>query len=113
VTLALAGIDRRLGLGLVLAALAGIGIAVMDSSPGWDDTGITIGSLFLAAAIAAALAGRRPWLVALLVGGFTPLVEIVGQGGRGAGLAALAALVFAGVGAFVGSMLGQVFEQNQ
>jgi len=80
----------------------------MDSSPGWDDTGITVGALLIASAVTAALAGQRPWLVALLVGGFVPLLEIP----RGAGGASLVALLFAGVGAFVGSMLGRVFEQN-
>ena len=109
-TLALTGIDRRLALGLAVALAAGIGIALMDSSPGFDDTGVTVFVLLIASAVSAALAGRRPWLVALLVGGFTPLVEIVGQG---AGGASLVALVFAGVGAFVGSMLGQVFEQSR
>ncbi|HEX8026667.1 MAG TPA: hypothetical protein VF484_10715 [Candidatus Limnocylindrales bacterium] len=108
-TLALTAIDRRLGLGILLAAAAGIGIALMDSSPSWDDTGVTVFALLLAAAGCGALAGRRPWLIALLVGGFTPLIEIVGQGHGGA---ALVTLLFAGVGAFVGSMLGRVFEQN-
>jgi hypothetical protein len=108
VTLALAGMDRRLGLGLLLAAALGIGVALLDSSPGFDDTAVTVFALLIAAAICAAIAGRRPWLVALLVGGFVPLFEIP----AGAGGAPLVALLFAGVGAFVGSMLGRVFEQT-
>lgn len=91
---------------LVLAAVAGIAIALMDSSPGFDDTGVTVGSVFLGAAVTAAIAGRRPWLPALLVGGFVPLIEIP-QGGGGA---PLVTLLFAGVGAGVGYLLGRTFE---
>ena len=102
--------DPRFAIGAVLAAAAGIGIALVDSRPGFDDTGVTVFALLIAAAVTAAVAGRRPWLMALLVGGFVPLVEIVGQG---TDAAPLVALLFAGVGAFVGSMLGQVFEQSR
>jgi hypothetical protein len=91
---------------LVLATAAGIGIALMDSSPNFDDTGITVGSLFLAAGISAAIGGRRPWLFALLVAGFVPLIEIP----RGDGGAPLFALLFAGIGAGVGFVLVRTLE---
>ena len=100
------GIDRRFALGIGLALVAGVSIGLVDSSPGWDDTGITVFSLVIAAGVSAALAGRRPWLVALLVGGFVPLFEIP----RGAGATPLVTLLFAAVGAGVGSVLGGVFE---
>jgi hypothetical protein len=88
---------RDLALG-VAAALAGAAIAIVDSRPGWDDTGITVGLLVSAAAAVAAVSGRRPWLWALLVGAWTPAVEI----GTGGSLASLAALGFAAAGAFGG-----------
>ena len=40
-------IDRRHATAFVVAVVAGIGIALIDSSPGWDSTGITAG-LFVA-----------------------------------------------------------------
>ncbi len=80
------------------AALVGLGVAYVDSRPTWDDTGITAGVLLIAAAAAAALAGRRPWLWALLVGVWTPAVEIA----LSHQFASLAALAFAAVGAAVG-----------
>jgi hypothetical protein len=109
VTLALAGLDRRPIVGMAAAAAAGVAIALIDSSPGWDDTGITVFGLFLAAAISAAIAGRWPWLIALLVGGFVPLIEIP----RGGESGPLFALLFAGIGAGVGYMLGRVFETSR
>ena len=102
-------LPARFLVGVILATVAGIAIALVDSSPGWDDTGVTVFGLFLAAAVGAAIAGSRPWLVALLVGGFVPLLEIP----RGAGSAPLFALLVAAVGAGVGSMLGRVIEANR
>jgi len=108
-TLALADVDRRLVVGTAVALAAGLAIGLADSSPGWDDTGVTVFGLFLAAAAGAAVAGRRPWLIALFVGGFVPLLEIP----RGGGSAPLFALLFAGVGAGVGSTLGRVRETGR
>jgi hypothetical protein len=85
---------------LLVVAAAGVGavIAFVDSRPGWDDTGITVGLLVVGAALVAAASGRRPWLWALLVGAWTPALEIA----TGGSLASLAALAFAAVGAFGG-----------
>jgi hypothetical protein len=72
----------------------------VDSSPGWDDTGITVGTILLVSVILGALGPRRPWLWALAVGAWIPLVEIPRDHNWGA----LAALVVAGVGTYAGSL---------
>lgn len=98
--------DRRPTLGLrtlaaaTIALVGGIGIARMDSSPGFDDTGITAVGLLLAAALASALDGRWPLLWAVAVGAWIPLFEIPVARSS----APLAALVFAGIGAVVGHL---------
>jgi hypothetical protein len=87
---------------LVLAALlAGIVIGLVDSSPGWDSTGITAVALALAAAVVAWIGRDRPWLWALLVGLPTPLLDIVRTGNSGSVLA----VGFAALGAAVGWVL--------
>jgi hypothetical protein len=89
---------------LILAIVAiglGLAIALVDSRPSWDDTGITAVALLLVAGVVAALAGRRPWLWALLVGAWTPLVELA----NGQGSGAILALGFAVVGASAGYAL--------
>jgi hypothetical protein len=83
---------------IVVAAGIGAAIAFVDSRPGWDDTGITVGLLVVAAGAVAAVSGRRPWVWALLVGAWTPAVEIA----TGGSAASLAALGFAAAGAFGG-----------
>jgi hypothetical protein len=83
---------------VVVALAAGIAIALVDSSPGWDSTGITAGLLVIAAAVTAGIARRRPWLWALLVGLPTPILEIARFGNSGS----LLALAFAAVGAAIG-----------
>jgi hypothetical protein len=87
----------------VLSVAAGLAIAVLDSRPGWDDTGVTAILLLAGAFVAALASGRRPWLWALLVGAWTPLVEI-GTGTTGS----LLALAFAAGGAFAGYWLARV-----
>jgi hypothetical protein len=85
----------------VLALAAGILIALVDSGPGWDSTGITAGALLLGAGTAAFEAGDRPWLWALLVGLPTPIIEAVWSGNTGS----ILALGFAAAGAVIGWML--------
>jgi hypothetical protein len=70
----------------------------MDSRPGYDDTGVTAVLLISVTAVAAAIGGTRPWLWAILVGAWTPIIEISSGGSTGS----LLALVFAGAGAAIG-----------
>jgi len=93
-------VRRRELLLVPVAVSAGLLIALLDARPGWDATGITAALLILASGAITALAGRRPWLWPLLVGAWTPLIEM-GQGGATAG-GSLAALVFAALGGLTG-----------
>ena len=86
------------------AVAVGLALAYVDSRPSWDDTGVTAGALLLAAFLLAALAPRRPWVVALAVGIWIPLFGIVGRGNYGS----LLALVVAFAGAYAGSLLRRV-----
>lgn len=92
---------RPSGRTLIIAAIAtlvGVAIAYVDSRPTWDDTGVTAAALLLAAFAAAAVAGRWPWLWALLVGGWIPAAAIA----AGRDPSAALALVFAVIGAYAG-----------
>jgi hypothetical protein len=60
---------------LIIGILAGLLIAYVDSRPTWDDTGITAGSMLLVSGLLTLLGHRRPWLIALAVGLWTPLYE--------------------------------------
>lgn len=60
---------------LTIAILAGLLIAYVDSRPTWDDTGITVGSMLLTCGLLTLLGHKRPWLIALAVGIWTPLYE--------------------------------------
>jgi hypothetical protein len=81
-----------------IAVAAGLAIAYVDSRPAWDDSGVTAGALSISAFAVAFLAGRRPWLWALLVGGWVPAIEF----GIGGHPASFIALVFVFVGAYAG-----------
>ena len=59
----------------VLAILTGLFIAFVDSRPTWDDTGITAGAMLLSSGLLTLLGYRRPWLIALAIGLWTPVYE--------------------------------------
>lgn len=99
--LAAAAVARRELAFVPIALLIGLAIAYVDSRPAWDDTGITAGALLLGAGVTAAASGRRPLFWALLVGVWTPIVEITVHGQP----ASLAAIVFAVVGAMGGFLM--------
>lgn len=99
-------IGRRDALLAIAAAGIGLAIGYFDSQPTWDDTGITVSMLLLTSAMVAGLSGRRPWLWALLIGGWVPTFEIAGS----AGPASLLALLGAALGAAAGYALIRVAE---
>jgi hypothetical protein len=89
-----------------IAALAGLAIAYIDSRPAWDDTGVTAGALLISAFAVSLLAGHRPWLWGLLVGGWVPAVEF----GIDRHPASFIALVFAFVGAYAGHGVSRLWR---
>jgi hypothetical protein len=89
---------------LLLVPAVGIGIAigVVDSSPHWDDAGITVGALLIASGLLGALAPRRAWLWALAAGVWIPLFNILLHHSY----ASVVAIAFAFGGAYAGALAG-------
>jgi hypothetical protein len=87
------------------ALCAGLGIAWVDSRPGWDDTGVTAGALVLAAAMAA-FARVPPWPAALLVAGPILVTELSGSTG------VLLAIPLAIVGAYAGAFVRRLYARS-
>jgi hypothetical protein len=85
---------------LLLIVALGLGglITYVDSRPTWDDTGITAAAVFLSCFALGALGPRRPWLWALAVGLWIPLLGIL----RAHNFGALLALGIAFAGAYAG-----------
>lgn len=76
-----------------MAALAaGLVLAWIDTRPSFDDTGVLVALLIIAGVGVAILDGAPStgvaWLLGLLVGGPTPIVEVL-NGGQAASLVAL------------------------
>jgi hypothetical protein len=85
---------------LLLGALAvGLLLGLVDSSPGWDDTGVSAAAVLVAAAAFGAARPARAWLWALAVGLWIPALGIVVRDNP----AALIALVPALLGALAGA----------
>ena len=84
---------------LPAAIVVGVAIALVDVSPGWDDTGVSAGALFVAAAALGATRPTRAWLWATAVGLWVPALNLAVRGNP----AAMLALVPAFLGAFAGA----------
>jgi hypothetical protein len=81
-----------------IAVLAGLFFGYVNSRPTWDDTGILVGGLLLTCGLIALIGYQRPWLLALLVGGWIPLYDIFVNHTFGS----ILALIIAFVGAYAG-----------
>lgn len=86
---------------LPIALMLGLAIAYIDSRPTWDDAGVTALAIVLSCALCAALAQSRPWLYALAIGTWIPLVGVITASNYGS----LLVLPFSFAGAFAGVAL--------
>jgi hypothetical protein len=89
-----------------LVLCAGSGIAWVDTRPGWDDTGITVGLLIIAAAVGS-LAGVRPLIAASLAA--VPM--LIAELPRGTGV--LLAIPVALAGAFAGALIRRIVRPGR
>jgi len=87
---------------VILALTLGAAIGWIDSRPGWDDTGITAVTLFLAGGLCGFLLPRWPWVCGIAVGIWVPLFEFRSDP------APLVALVLAIAGAYSGALLSRL-----
>jgi hypothetical protein len=88
----------------VIAVALGLFIAYVDSRPNWDDTGITAGAIFVTCGVLAIVSPSRPWLWALAVGIWIPVLGIA----MTRNYSAILALVFAFAGAYAGMAFRKV-----
>ena len=89
---------------IAIAILLGILIGYIDSKPGWDDTGITVGFLLFTTGVLSFFSPKRPWVFALAVGIWIPLFSIFFTHNY----AGLIALVFSTAGAYSGMFLRKI-----
>jgi hypothetical protein len=61
---------------VLVALMLGALIALVDASPGWDDTGVSAAMLLAASGLLGAIHPARAWLWALAVGAWIPLLGI-------------------------------------
>lgn len=90
---------------LVIAILLGISIAYIDTRPHWDDAGISVLMILIAAFISGLLSPQRTWLIALAVGVWIPLFNIISNHNFGS----LIALIPAFIGAYAGYFAKNIF----
>ena len=82
---------------VVALALGGV-VAYVDTRPTWNDTGVTAAALLLASCVFGFLGPKRPWLWALALGVWIPLLGVIWT----LNYRAVMALVVTFVGAYIG-----------
>ena len=97
--------DRWLFVLVPFALALGFAVARVDSSPGWDDTGVSAAAVLGVSGLFGVLYPARPWLWALAVGAWIPAFGIV----RELNYASLLALVFSFAGAYAGALVRRKF----
>ena len=90
---------------IIIGISLGIFIAYIDTRPHWDDTGITVLMILVSAFICGFLSPQRTWLIALAIGVWIPLFNIISAGNYGS----LVALIPSFIGAFFGYFAKKVF----
>jgi hypothetical protein len=90
---------------LIVAVVIGLFIAWVDTRPHWDDTGITVAMVFLSSAVLGSMMRRHAWLLALALGVWIPLVNIIQFNNYGS----VFAIVVAFAGAYAGAFLRRTF----
>lgn len=73
-------LNAKLWITAILSTVCGMAIALIDSQPNWDDTGITVGMLYLSSALAGFITAEKLWLWALLTGIWIPVAAITRNG---------------------------------
>jgi len=89
---------------LIPAIIAGVVIAWIDSRPNWDDTGISVLMVLVAAAVFGFFTSEKPWLTALAVSIWIPVFGILSTHNFGSLLAL--------VPGFAGSYLGYLLKRK-
>lgn len=90
--------DKRFWLLFAFSVLIGLLIAWIDSSPNWDDTGITVVMIVIAAGVFGYLYPKYSFVWALTVSMWIPLWNIVNSGDY----SILIVLLFGFIGAYIG-----------
>ena len=93
---------------LLVSIVLGIVIAIIDTSPHWDDTGISMVMILSAALLCGYLSPSKPWIIALTTGIWIPLFNIMRASNYGSFLALVPAFIGAFLGFFLKSSLSKL-----
>jgi hypothetical protein len=93
---------------LLLAIISGIGIAYIDTRPHWDDTGISILMILIASFVCGCISSQKIWLIALAVGVWIPVFNIV----LNHNYESLVVLAPAFIGAYAGYFSRKIFTET-
>jgi hypothetical protein len=90
---------------LTIGVALGLSIAYIDTRPHWDDAGISVAMILIASFVCGTLSNQKSWLIALSVGIWIPLFNIISTNNYSSFIALAPAFVGAYAGFFVRKVL--------
>jgi hypothetical protein len=85
----------------ILSIFLGMLIGYIDSSPHWDDTGVTVAMILVASSILGFVMPNRAWIWALSVGIWIPIWNIILNNN----FSSVISIVIAFAGAYLGVLI--------
>jgi hypothetical protein len=83
---------------LIVTITLALLLALVDTSPHWNDTGVTVGLLLMVSFVCGAIMPKYAWLWALIIGSLLFLLNVVHTGTYGSA----GAIIFCFAGAYAG-----------
>jgi len=99
--------QKSVYLTVLISAFLGIAIAWIDTSPGWDDTMVSVFLIFGAATFCGFMAKEKPWLIALSVSLWIPIFNLITT----QNFESFMALVPGFLGAFAGWLISKTYKK--
>jgi hypothetical protein len=96
--------DKRFWLLFAISVLIGLLIVWIDSSPHWDDTGITVAMIIISAGVFGYLYPKYSFVWAFTVSMWIPLLGIINS----SNYTLLIVLVFGFIGAYLGFFINKL-----
>jgi hypothetical protein len=89
----------------IIAIVLGMMIGYIDSSPHWDDTGVTVAMILIASSVLGFVMPQYAWVWALSVGIWIPIWNIILNNNY----SSIISIVIAFAGAYVGVLIYKLF----
>lgn len=100
-------LENKYWISIILALAIGLIIGWIDTRPNWDDTGITVGLIFITSFLLGLITKRNVWLIAIIIGLCITSINFI----LNSNLQTAISFVIAFLGAYLGVLLKYIIRK--